>query len=126
MATDGPAAVAADGSAKVPLESDVSRTQLCAAMSSVLAASYVKDPTPIYTEMHVLGDQLDALDTEIKALEKKRADLMEDRAPDKKRLAKVDAEIKLVRKQIAEKLGALAKSMKVELKPAAPAPKRTG
>ena len=118
--------ITADGALKHALESDTSRTELCRAMSSVLAASYVKDPTPQYGDLHVFGDQLDGLDIEVKTLEKKRADLMESRTPDKKKIAKVEAEIRAVKKQIDEKLAAIAKASKIELKPPAAPPKKTG
>jgi len=118
--------ITADGSTKRALESDTSRTELCSAMSSVLASSYVKDPTPLYKDIHVFGDQLDGLDNAVRELEKKRATLMEARIPDKKKLARIDGEIATVKKQIGEKLATIAKASKIDLKPPAEAPKKTG
>ena len=113
-----------DGSTKVPLESDTSRTELCTAMSQVLAAAYAKDPTPLYKEIHTLGDQLDVLDERIRALELKKTELMESRGADakgadKKKVAKLDDEIAAIKKERAEKLAGFEKSAKIPLKSAA-------
>lgn len=116
--------ITADGTKKHGLESDTSRTELCAAMSAVLVASYVKDPTPLYKEIHVFGGQLDALDRELFALENQRSDIMEERTPDKKKLAKVEGEIAAVKKKISDKLASIEKASKIDLKPPPEAPKK--
>ncbi len=118
--------ITADGENKAALESDTSRTQLCAAMSSVLAASYVKDPTALYKNLHVFGDQLDSLDTEVRDLERKRADEMESRTPSKKRLAKIEHDLAATKQKIDAKLADIAKTSKIDLKPADDAEKRGG
>ncbi len=112
-----------DGACKIALESDTSRTKLCAAMTEVLASSYAKDPEPLYKDLHVYGDQLDALDTEARDLAAARAKLMEARIPDAKKLAKLDAEIARVKKKVAEQMAAIEKASKIPLKPAPKAPK---
>lgn len=109
--------IALDGSSKMPLESDTSRTQLCQAMSEVLAASYEKDPTPLYKDLHAYGDALDALDGEVRDLKSARSKLMEARIPDRKKLAKVEAELEQVQKKIAAKVAEIEKAQKIALKP---------
>jgi hypothetical protein len=117
---------ARDGSHKHPLESDTSRTELCNAMSDVLAECYVKDPTPLYKDLHVYGDQLDALDTELHDLNAERARLMEARVPDRKKLEKVEGEIARVEKKLADKRAAIEKAGKIGLKPAPKTDTRPG
>jgi septal ring factor EnvC (AmiA/AmiB activator) len=114
-----------DGAKKHALESDTSRTQLCAAMTEVLAASYAKDPEPLFKDIHVYGDKLDALDNEAKGLQAERAKLMEARVPDKKKLGKLDGDIARVQKQIDDQKAAIEKASKIPLK-APPKPAKTG
>jgi hypothetical protein len=114
-----------DGSKKHALESDTSRTQLCAAMTEVLAASYTKDPEPLFKDIHVYGDKLDALDNEARDLAAARAKLMEARIPDKKKLVKLDGEIARVQKLIQDQKSAIEKASKIPLKPP-PKPAKAG
>lgn len=114
-----------DGSVKDPLESDTSRVELCAAMTQVLSLAYSKDPSPLYKELHTLGDQLDILDAQVQTLRAKKAEMMEARISDKKRVAKLDAEIAAVKKEIADKLSGFDKASKIELRPVA-APGKPG
>jgi hypothetical protein len=113
-----------DGSMKLPLESDTSRSELCGAMSQVLVAAYAKDPTPLYKDIHTLGDQLDVLDERIRAVEAKKTALMEShgadaKGADKHKVAKLDEEIAAIKKERAEKLAGFEKSAKIPLKSAA-------
>jgi hypothetical protein len=116
-----------DGTARVPLESDTSRTELCAALTRVLCQTYKKDPGTLFKDLHALADQLDVLDAQIRGLNDKKADLMEARgagskAGDKKqKLAKLDSEIESLKKDISERIAAFQKSAKIDLKAAAPA-----
>ena len=117
---------ARDGSGKKPLESDTSRVELCGAMSQVLAAAYVKDPTPIFKDLHTYADKLDILDEKVRAAEAKKAALMESRGADgkgadKKKLAKIEAEIAELQKEKAAELAAFDKISRLPLK-SAPAP----
>ncbi|MDZ4772558.1 MAG: hypothetical protein SGI72_05430 [Planctomycetota bacterium] len=115
-----------DGALKRALESDTSRTELCTAMTTVLNASYAKDPSTLYKELHVFGDQLDALDSEKRDLEKQRAALMEARMLDKKKLHKVDQALEVVQKKITDKLSAIQTASKIDLKPRAKDEKKSG
>ena len=114
-----------DGALRVPLESDTSRTELCAAMTKVLAQAYKKDPSTLFKELHTLADQLDLLDAQIKTLSDKRAALMESRGAGskggdaKKKVEKLDADIEALQKQITERTAAFQKSSKIDLKDAA-------
>ncbi len=117
----------ADGALRLPLESDTSRTELCAAMTKVLCQTYKKDPGTLFKELHALADQLDLLDAQIKTLSDKRAALMESRGAGskggdaKKKVEKLDAEIDAAQKQIADKIAAFQKSARIELKAELPA-----
>ncbi len=116
-----------DGSLRLPLESDTSRSELCSAMTRVLCQAYKKDPSTLFKELHALADQLDLLDAQIKTLTDKRAALMESRGAGakggdaKKKVEALDAQIAGLQKQIADKNAAFQKSSSIELKPAAPA-----
>lgn len=115
-----------DGTLKIPLESSTSRVELCSSMSKVLAAAYAKDPSPLFKELHTLGDRLDVLDQHVKELEAKKAELMENAGKngDKQKLAKLDGEIAATRKDIAAQIAGFEKLARVELKPAAPEKKQ--
>ena len=117
-----------DGATKLPLESDISRSELCTAMTKVLAQTYKKDPNTLFKELHTLADQLDVLDAHVRELTAKKSDLMEARGADAKlgnkakQIEKLDAEIAATQKEIAEKTAAFQKSAKIDLR-AAPAEK---
>jgi hypothetical protein len=115
-----------DGGLRLPLESDTSRSELCNAMTKVLAQAYKRDPATLFQDLHKLADQLDVLDAQVKSLNDKRADLMESRGAGskggdaKQKLAKLDAEIEAAKKQIADKVAGFQKGAKIDLKAAAP------
>ncbi len=116
----------ADGTLRLPLESDTSRTELCAAMTKVLCQSYKKDPSTLFKELHALADQLDLLDSQIKTLSDKRAALMESRGAGskggdaKKKVEALDTQIAGLQKQITDRIAAFQKSSSIDLKPTAP------
>ncbi len=119
-----------DGALKVPLESNTSRVELCTAMSRVLAASYAKDPSPLFKELHTLGDRLDVLDQRMKELAAKKSELMESagtagKSGDKQKLAKIEAEIAATKKEIDKELAGFARLAKVELRPPATPEKKS-
>jgi hypothetical protein len=117
---------ARDGTHHHGLESETSRLELCAAMSDVLADSYVKDPTPLYKDLAVFGDQLDALDNQAFDLTSQRSKLMEARVVDRKKLEKVEADLAAVKKKIADKRAEIDKASKIDLKPASKAGTKPG
>lgn len=105
-----------DGSLKVELESDTSRTELWDAMGKVLAASYAKDPTPVVKQVQKSLDRLDVLDERLLDLRAKKGELFETEGADAPKMRKIDLEIDEVQKEIAGMLGDIAKSAKLELK----------
>ena len=114
-----------DGTTKIPLESSTSRIELCTAMSRVLIGSYAKDPTGMYKELEALADQLDGFDAHIRELKAKRSELMEShgtgsKTADKQKIAKIDAEIESIQKEIAQKVTGFDKNTKIPLKPGDP------
>jgi len=109
----------ADGSSRIPLESDTSRPELWSAMSRVLANAYVKDPTAVAKDILHAQDKLDRLDIRIGELEKNRNDLVEDSGHlDKDRLRKLDKEIEATKKELDENKKAIDRLFKIGLKPA--------
>jgi hypothetical protein len=105
-----------DGATKRPLESDTSRTELTNAMLAVLTESYTKDPANLHQQINPLNDQLDALDLQVRDMEKKRNDLMEARVLDKKKLAKAESELAELKKKVAAKVAEIEKLTRLELK----------
>jgi hypothetical protein len=105
---------AADGSGKIPLESDTARVELWSAMSKVLASAYVKDPAVAYKEVRPLLEKLDMLDRRVEELETAKAEVMESTAPDRSRLRKIDQELESAEKDIAAKNKEIARLTKIE------------
>lgn len=112
---------AVDGSEKIPLESDTSRTQLWSAMGKALAAAYVKDPAEAFGLTRKVLDKIDLLDVKLDELKKKQADRMETPGMDASKVRKVAAEIEGVEKEIASRKEEIEELSKIDLKPA-PAP----
>jgi len=110
----------ADGSTRIPLESDTSRPELWSAMGKVLAAAYVKDPSASMKEIQKAHDRLDTLDSKLQDLEKSRDEQVENAGRmDKEKLKKIDKEIEAVKKEIAGERSAIDKLSKIDLKPSA-------
>ncbi|HUR28176.1 MAG TPA: hypothetical protein VM509_08310 [Planctomycetota bacterium] len=105
-----------DGSSKVKLQSDTSRTELWAAMGAVLNASYKKDPQPIVKQVRKTFDRLDVLDTRLMELKMKRDDVIESDGTRSSKLDKVDGEIAGVTKEINALKAEIAVVSKIELK----------
>lgn len=111
-----------DGSLKVRLQSDTSRTELWDAMGEVLAASYKKDPQPVVKLVQKSFDRLDVIDQRLLDLRAKKNGLLETEGAGSKKLAKVDHEIAEAKAEIDSILAEVRVAQKLELKVAAPAP----
>ena len=105
-----------DGSNRVPLESDTSRTELWEAMARVLARSYQKDPAAAAKDILRIHDKLDLLDAKIEKLTKDRDDLVESPGLDKERLKKLDKEILAAKKELDEQRKTIERLAKIDLK----------
>jgi hypothetical protein len=107
-----------DGSAKVKLQSDTSRTELWAAMGQILAATYKKDPQPVLKLVRKSLDRMDVLDTRVSDLRIKRDEVIESDGIRSSKLDKIDSEIAQVTKEIEALKGEIAAASKLELKSA--------
>lgn len=105
-----------DGSQKVLLQSDTSRTELWDAMGKVLTASYAKDPQPVVRQVQKSLDRLDVLDERLLDLRSKKGELFETEGADSPKLRKINLEIDETQKEIAAILDQVAKTAKLELK----------
>ena len=105
-----------DGSSKIKLQSDTSRTELWAAMGQLLTSSYKKDPLPVVKQIRKTFDRLDVLDTRLMELKVKRDDVIESDGLRSSKLDKVDAEIAQVTKEIEAVKVEIAEAKKIELK----------
>ncbi len=105
-----------DGSSKVPLESDTSRTELWDDMTRLLTLSYKQDTRPVIRAMQKSLDRLDALDAHLLELETKRNALFETENAGSAKLKKLEADVADVRREIATVREELAKSAKLDLK----------
>lgn len=91
-----------DGSSKIPLESEGSRTELWTSMSKVLAAAYETDPSKAHGELLQRFDRIDLLDAQILEIEGKISAETESQRPDKKKVEELDRKIGEIRSQIAK------------------------
>jgi hypothetical protein len=105
-----------DGSLKVKLESQTSRTELWDAMNQVLAASYKSDPQPAVKLVQKSLDRMDVLDQKLLELRTKKNELLETEGATSKKLAKINLEIEEAKQEIAASMQAIAKASKLELK----------
>lgn len=109
---------AADGSAKIPLESSTSRVELWASMTRTLASAYAKDPSGAAKDITRFLDKLDMLDERVLGLEKSRNALLETSGKlDARKLKKLEDEIESVRKEIEKSLETIDRLSKYDLKP---------
>ncbi|MBL8860029.1 MAG: hypothetical protein JNL28_16085 [Planctomycetes bacterium] len=94
-----------DGEAKIPLESEGSRTELWDSMSRILERSYEKNPASSYADVLKRIEKLDEFDFKIANLEARKGLEMESARPDRKKVDALDAEIAGLKARIdAEKL----------------------
>lgn len=116
----------ADGSMKVKLESDTSRTELWDAMSRVLAAAYKDDAQAAVKAVQKTLDRMDVIDQRLLDLRTKRNELLETEGAASKKLAKVNLEIEEAKQEIAKLLAEVSKARELELKRASSAASGAG
>jgi hypothetical protein len=111
---------AVDGSSKVPLESDTSRTQLWSSMDRVLSAVYVDSPGEALKSVVRHIDRIDALHQKIANLKEKRSELIEKPRVDPAKVKAIDADIEEAEQAIAAERKAIEELSRLELANAAP------
>lgn len=117
---------AADGTARIALESERSRVELWGSMIQVLKATYAKEPDAIVNKMEHTIDSFDELDGRILALEQKIDQLVESDGPDSYKLKKPQAELAAAKRDRAEAFAAIeSASAELKLKKAKAAPAET-
>lgn len=114
-----------DGSSKIKLQSDTSRTELWAAMGQMLNATYKKDTQAVIKQVRKSFDRMDVLDTKLRDLQEKRSAVIEKDGTKSPKLEKLDAEIAQVTKEITAMKTEIASATKLEFKDA-DAGKKTG
>jgi hypothetical protein len=90
---------AADGSERISLESERSRSELWGAMTKVLAATYAKEADPEVRKMEKAIDRFDVIDAAITGLEQRKDEILEEEGPDSRKLKKLEAELLEARKE---------------------------
>jgi hypothetical protein len=108
-----------DGEAKVPLESEGSRTDLWTNMGRVLELAYDKNPSASYAEVLKRIDKLDLFDFKIAELEARKGLEMESTRPDRKKVEAIDGEIAGLKGQIDAEKAAIEKVIALVPKPKA-------
>jgi len=109
---------AADGSSRIPLESDTSRTELWTAMTKVLAATYVRDPSSALKQIRRAHDEIDAIDRKLEDLEKKRDELAEEAGKmDKSKMKSLGKEIEALKRSLEDEKKHVDRLAKIDLKP---------
>jgi len=102
-----------DGSAKKPLESDTSRTELWSAMESTLAATYGIDASKVTKQVLTGLDRVDDCERKFTLLETRKGQLMETPNVDLAKLKSVDADLAAAKKDVEEARAAVAKLFQV-------------
>lgn len=108
----------ADGSGKLPLESDTSRKELWDSMAQVLKASYDAEPSGVYLEITRHLDKIDELDAKVRDLEKRKGELMETARVDPSKVQKVSVELDAVKAMVVSERTAIEDLAKLRLKSA--------
>jgi len=108
-----------DGADMFPLEVATSRSELWSSMTKVLGKAYKKDPTSCYKDVANELDRLDVLDARVNDLEGQKAHMLESAGKlDKSKLKRVEADLAIVKKEIADITKAIQKLTAADLKPA--------
>jgi hypothetical protein len=89
----------ADGSVRVPMESERSRVELWNAMATVLKATYAKEPEDTVKTMAKTIDAFDTVDQKADTIEQKIEQILETEGPDSKKLKKLRDELASVQKE---------------------------
>ena len=105
-----------DGSNRIGLESEGSRTRLLDSMRKVIAAEYKQKPDSSLKKIAMLLDDLDVLDDRHRSLQLRRNELIEDEGPDSRKLAKVARKIAEVEEDLAEARDEVVAASALELK----------
>ena len=106
-----------DGSMKLKLESQTSRTELWDAMSLVLSEAYKTDPQPVLKLVAKSLDRLDVLDEKRLDLRAKRNELLETEGAGSAKLQKIDVQIADIEREVSATKAQIAEASKLELKP---------
>ena len=106
----------ADGSNRIGLEAEGSRSRLLDSMHEVVAADYKQKPDSSLKKIAMLLDDLDVLDDRHRALQLRRNELIEDEGPDSRKLAKVARDIAEVEEKLAEARDEIVAASALELK----------
>ena len=110
-----------DGSMKLTLENQTSRTEMWDALGFVLAASYEGDPHAAVKLLQKSLDRLDRADLKLLELRAKKNQLLETEAQGSKKLAEVDTEIAEAVAKLDGIQAEIAKASKLTPKSATPA-----
>ncbi len=89
----------ADGSTRIALESERSRTELWAAMMQVLKASYTKSPDGQIRKMEMVIDEFDVTDGRVAELEQRVGEILETEGRDSRKLKKAKDELEDAQKK---------------------------
>ena len=106
----------ADGSERVPLESEGSRTELWTGMSRILASAYEKDPSGSFGDIVKRFDKLDELEAKLLDLEVRRSAETEATRPDRQKVEQLDQEMQDVKSRIGAEKATIERMRTVPLK----------
>jgi hypothetical protein len=104
-----------DGSLRVPLESERSRTELWNSMVQVLSADYRSDPARSVAEIQGLLDDLDQVDTKIAELQTRMDELLETDGPGSRKLDRIQKQLGEARTKRDALLTEVTKAASLEL-----------
>jgi len=104
-----------DGSLRIPLESERSRTELWSSMVQVLSADYRSDPARSVAEIQGLLDELDTVDQRIAELQTRMDELLETKGPGDRKLERVQKQLGEARTKRDALLGQVTQAAQLEL-----------
>lgn len=105
-----------DGSVRVPLNSEGSRTELWSSMVRVLTADYAGSPERSLKTVRRAIDQLDVVDERIQQLENRIDDLIEQKGPDSPKLKRVRKQLAKARQERNGLVGKVSRAYDLDLR----------
>jgi hypothetical protein len=115
-----------DGSEKVTLENQTSRTEMWDALNQLLTASYKEDPQASLKQVQKSLEKLDLIDTRLIELRAKKNELLETEGQGSKKLLQVELDIAEAAQDLAIVQAQIAKATKLTPKSAAEAGQPAG
>jgi hypothetical protein len=111
---------APDGSGRVGLESEGSRTEIWKAMGGVISAEYAKKADASMKRIAMLLDDLDVVDSRRREVQLRRDEILQEDGPESSKLKKIERDLGRIDAELQELHEEIAEASVLELKRANP------